>query len=687
MVEAAESSLSWERYVPSGEASLREDAPGYHHVGDTSSKETNREGLPGSAGSADDRGPTCWKCHGSGKRKLAMKRINADKKKTKDSLKSNEKSADPVNAKLLDLSLTTCPVCSGSGRLPAKRKRRHGGDRSNTLLGRITRGRKRDTTRLENESDDFCVPAAGLLPALKLLSTGSASQVQVVSNSPEELSSHLFWAQKVLKADTEYCDIEIHSSRPSDHDDVESRNPREELVVIATDDRSGSNILESSPLRLPPPSWVPAAGADEELCNLVGRYWRILQKGKGNHRYTTDDVMTAYVASMELPAIIAAHAKEGASNTRYLDLGTGNGSVLQMVTWSACRYHMNIKPGSARETNVSGDDVEFGSPSHTALAACARPASAFLAFRAVGMEARSEAVNLARRSLAFNVGENGLNIRSRPRQSGSVRGNTANCVENSSTTITAEILHGDFRDVVKQGTEHAGSYHLITGTPPYFRVDFCVATTKSEAENTLSTSTLSKDAAGEKTINDGDCAWQASAIDVISKTGAATADSPGTTIPLSPEFPAITLSHVVTRAVIRQGGMPTAEQSAPARCEFRGGIEAYLQAISLALHPSPLSRAVICINAANHERVIQAVKECRLQIVRVVHVHGKVGKSTLFNVYVLSLVFQRQKCGCSSLCDCVGGDFSSRDHVYVRDSVGGWTSQYVESVLKPMGIF
>ncbi len=115
---------------------------------------------------------------------------------------------------------------------------------------------------------------------------------------------------------------------------------------------------------------------------------------------------------------------------RYLDLGCGNGSVLQMVLW-----------GLLNEFELS----------------------------AFGIEARSEAASLARRSLTFNVGEG----------------------------KQASVIHGDFREL-EMGSEafkgignnvlnqleafretRSKKFDLVTGTPPYFRVDFTTASPSS----------------------------------------------------------------------------------------------------------------------------------------------------------------------------------------------------------------
>src|SRR5262245_27407238 len=88
-------------------------------------------------------------------------------------------------------------------------------------------------------------------------------------------------------------------------------------------------------VRLPrrPPGWRapgphPAAGdvtmlgprAGEDLCYLAGE-WRILQRLDG-HRWSLDDLVTAWVAADEL----AAEPPE-----RMVDLGCGIGTVLMLL--------------------------------------------------------------------------------------------------------------------------------------------------------------------------------------------------------------------------------------------------------------------------------------------------------------------------------------------------------------------
>jgi tRNA1Val (adenine37-N6)-methyltransferase len=63
-------------------------------------------------------------------------------------------------------------------------------------------------------------------------------------------------------------------------------------------------------------------GADEDLSYLSGD-WRLFQNRQG-HRWSLDDLVTAWIATRDVPATFADRA---------LDLGCGLGSVLLMVAW------------------------------------------------------------------------------------------------------------------------------------------------------------------------------------------------------------------------------------------------------------------------------------------------------------------------------------------------------------------
>src|SRR5450631_871636 len=62
--------------------------------------------------------------------------------------------------------------------------------------------------------------------------------------------------------------------------------------------------------------------ADEDLSYLSGD-WRLFQKRQG-HRWSLDDLVTAWIATRDIPVTFAENA---------LDLGCGLGSVLLMVAW------------------------------------------------------------------------------------------------------------------------------------------------------------------------------------------------------------------------------------------------------------------------------------------------------------------------------------------------------------------
>ena len=104
---------------------------------------------------------------------------------------------------------------------------------------------------------------------------------------------------------------------------------------------------------------IGAPRAGEELCCLAGD-WRVFQR-VGGHRYSTEDVVTAAVAG-DLVALEVARGRP----VRHVDVGTGVGSVLQLVAWQCLRED----PG--------GD------------------------YAGVGVEAQQDSADLARRSVAYN---------------------------------------------------------------------------------------------------------------------------------------------------------------------------------------------------------------------------------------------------------------------------------------------
>jgi tRNA1(Val) A37 N6-methylase TrmN6 len=257
--------------------------------------------------------------------------------------------------------------------------------------------------------------------------------------------------------------------------------------------------------------------------------------------------------------------------------------------------------------------------------------------QAVGVEARTEAVGLARRSLSFNLGQ--------------VDGMMPLTTDDSSIhriEHDVQVVHGDFRDLISISSskiinDEARSpmvkghtrqddtlegiaiqrYDIITGTPPYFRVGF----TSSSGGDGIS-------------------------------------------------------------AVIEQGGMPTSKQSAPARCEFRGGIEAYCQTASALLYPQH-GIFVVCENWSNNHRVWASAKDAGLIIECVYPVRGSVRKETnLFAVYVMKKKKQKHDDKTIGVED----DEEQQDEakiirppLAVRDEDGKWTAEYTK-VLNAMSI-
>ncbi|GBG34878.1 HemK methyltransferase family member 1 [Hondaea fermentalgiana] len=262
----------------------------------------------------------------------------------------------------------------------------------------------------------------------------------------------------------------------------------------------------SSRKRKVPDDWVipgPASKggvepeAGEEVCHLLG-HWRIFQR-IGGHRWSTDDLVTAWVAGRAWREAQKSVAEPQQQPAHCLDLGCGIGSVLMMVAWQ------------------------------------------FTEARCLGVEAQVRSATMARRSIEFN-----------------------GCADR------CQVVQGDIReyaDFDKAAPE--GKFDLVTGTPPYFPVNYTEG------------------------------------------TGVAT---PGL------------------------GGLPSCEQSAPARYEFRGGVEAYCAAARPRLR-SRDSRFVVCegLLGANHSRVLKGASENGLEILQKVSVHGRDDKPALFAVYVMRL--------------------------------------------------
>ena len=474
------------------------------------------------------RGPICWKCKGTCSRPQKK-----DKKmKQKLIIKQNESSNTEIDTATRAVPQRPCPVCKGQGRLQIKSKYLQ----SQTIPGVITSRRRRP-----NGWKEFGHVPSSIQAALAF-DVGS----NITSDDDTKNNNDI--------DDTNGIDLAISFLCQANGHDDDYKSQRKDIPVNAA-------LIPVEKNKNTIPTWLPI-NPGEQLCNLVGR-WRILQC-VASHRWTTDDLVTAYIAAStyvtlqrsRMDADIMSSSRKP-STIRYLDLGTGNGSVLQMVSWYLLSTFQQHGMGT---------------------------------LEAVGVEARSEAVGLARRSLSFNLGS--------VEYKGALY--TGGCSDSSSTNgidHDVQIVQGDFRNLValsnnddtavmedgassmKMQDVASKQYDLITGTPPYFRVGF--------------------------TSTKGNC-------DATATNG----------------------SDEITSAVIEQGGMPTSMQSAPARCEFRGGIEAYCLTASSMLAQN--GRFVVCENWLNDKRVWNGAKEAGLAIEDVQPVRGSVKKEhNLFAVYVM----------------------------------------------------
>jgi hypothetical protein len=361
---------SLERYVPVGAGSLSSDAPGWISKADESESEQSGTGS----------GPTCWKCKGrqkvvDKKKKSCAEKLDENGKLLKK-LKTNTtvcvgigegKDSDIGSSKKI---LKDCPVCDGKGFIPPKKK-----EMSSLCFqpGMITRKRKHPQG---------------------WKSSGP------IAHAVDEME------QNMSKGGN------LNSSS-------KNRHPLSYLHE--------ANSMETNDAGVPVPAveykdypWFPS-NKGEQMCNLVGS-WRILQR-VGSHRWTTDDIVTAYIAIQEIMKEVQHSPNK---SLKYLDLGCGNGSVLQMTSWGLL------------------DKFDL---------------------KAYGIEARSEAAGFARRSLSFNIGKDSIGSR-------------------------ISVIRGDFRDLERnmpfdalEGDNDVDQledffqtkslkFDLVTGTPPYFQVDF-----------------------------------------------------------------------------------------------------------------------------------------------------------------------------------------------------------------------
>ena len=591
------------RYVPQGTASLSSDAPGW-----SSSSSAGDDAL-------QSGGPTCWKCKGA--RSLSTM-VSRTKVKAvvpmgggSTSTTEDDSTTTTTNDPDQKLRRRECPICRGFGHLPIKAKYLRS-QHSTPGGGVITSRRRRPLGWKEHGHVPPAIRAMlddmdyknGIIDRKNTMDDDNYSSESGSESSSELLSHRALLLHLLYQA--------------NGHDDDYNTRRKDIPVVMDTIIPPPSSSSSVSSIRNRLPSWLPI-NPGEQLCNLVGR-WRILQC-VASHRWTTDDLVTAYIAAITFThrATLMMNDTTTAANTfnddndkretkrttiRYLDLGCGNASVLQMVTWYL----------------LSQDGTKYDQ------------------VQAVGVEARTEAVGLARRSLSFNLGR-------------VVDGMMPLTTDDSSIhriEHDVQVVHGDFRDLISISSskiinDEARSpmvkghtrqddtlegiaiqrYDIITGTPPYFRVGF----TSSSGGDGIS-------------------------------------------------------------AVIEQGGMPTSKQSAPARCEFRGGIEAYCQTASALLYPQH-GIFVVCENWSNNHRVWASAKDAGLIIECVYPVRGSVRKETnLFAVYVMKKKKQKHDDKTIGVKD----DEEQQDEakiirppLAVRDEDGKWTAEYTK-VLNAMSI-
>ncbi|KAL3799293.1 hypothetical protein HJC23_013018 [Cyclotella cryptica] len=601
------SSTTTHRYVPQGPASLSSDAPGWSAadviVIETGANPTASDGnddinvksnASERSNDGETKGPICWKCKGT-----CQIPLRAHERKRKQTTQGQPLRGEDANVKVPpesrnadathDTSKTiprrSCPVCSGAGYLPMRARYVQSlasSPPSNGIGGSITARRRRPQGWKEfgpvppvvRACQDFMKSKPNNHNGQKETVMDYALSILSEANGPEE------------DYVTPRNDVFISLPIPSSTDD--------------TDTSSTTTI-----------KWLPIHQG-EQLCNLVGR-WRIIQR-IGSHRWTTDDLVTAYVGASTFVSRLSQSKLRG-KTIRYLDLGTGNASVLQMVTW----YLLSRLSGG----DGGGDAV---------LNPCD--------LKAVGVEARSEAVGLARRSLSFNLDTIEYNDKV---YTGTVTHHSQTGLVNTEPfKCNVQIVQGDFRDLVSlskcnndqearnsedQELKEVSSqrYDLITGTPPYFRVDF---SSSSSAEV--------KKSCDSKSSKDN--------------------------------------REVITAAIIQQGGMPTSMQSAPARCEFRGGVEAYCETASAMLAQDGVF--AVCENWLNNDRVWNGAKHAGLDIDAVWPVMGKVGKKDpLFAVYVMRKAAER-----SDMDSFVSekGREKIQPPIVVRDGNGKWTDGYAK---------
>ena len=570
------------------------------------------------AADEDQKGPTCWKCKGAcyiplfvKKQKQKRPRINIKSSGAVNVDVDQQSKNTSTSTSTTDSSTSdkqehrTCPVCKGAGHLPIRSKFLN----SQKECGAITSRRRRPRGWMEFGHIPPAVQAT--------LAVGVSNELMMDEKTSDGTNTE--GSDTNTNNPVHNCAISLLAKANGRDDDYDTK--RHDVPV---DTKSFSSGDPRTQQQISVPKWLPI-NPGEQLCNLVGR-WRIVQR-VASHRWTTDDLVTAYVgASTYVKSQQQTQNNAGENKKkktiRYLDLGTGNASVLQMASW----YLLST---------LSKDQY---------------------ALEAVGVEARSEAIGLARRSLSFNLGNveyNGTAF------TGGLGTSATQNKEDVPMDTHVQIVLGDFRNLVSLSTtatstnnekaddepksmEHVASqrYDLITGTPPYFRVGF------KSSKGTSTSSDANKQPLGSEINGNND--------------------------------------EAITSAVIEQGGMPTSMQSAPARCEFRGGVEAYCLTASAMLADHGMF--AVCENWLNDNRVWKGAAEAGLEIVEVWPVMGGAKKEhNLFAVYVMR---KKQEGGVAEEGSTDGSNMNKgvvRPSLVVRDEHGQWTEEY-SKVLEAMSI-
>ena len=615
-----------ERYIPFDLNSTVEDAPGWQYKDDINTKEINNNKetfqcsgnirITENSKISNIVGPVCWKCKGLGYNHVRKKKNKKKRQKLDVSILSGT-NEDNYENKQRRQNTTACPVCQGSGHIQCKEKELKYQNRA----GVITKTRSCPTGWKSKKP----------LPYVITTQISSKTTEKEITNDEKNSESDFRLFQCIQQI---YNGLSQDVSINSFFLNKNHTQSQEEQI----------NQLQSNPL----PIWLPREG--EQLCNLVGS-WRILQR-VGSHRWTTDDLVTAHVASSQF---ISHFSPNDSKNTpiRYLDLGCGNGSVLQMVLWKLLSHYEHDNEYCTVENGIDSQQ-EKSKETET------------IEFYVRGIEARSEAVELAKRSLSYNIGsqESKTKINDNKDMNDCVDGNEAFITNRNNLNV--QLIHNDFRTLIEHGAfifndqSHTKNlkihksderivnksdnssdtnlqFDLVTGTPPYFQVDFQTITLTNNSTSMIKENLSCRD------------------------------------------------ETKLTKAIINQGGMPTCMQSAPARCEFRGGIEVYCQAASKVLKPKT-GIFVVCENYLNHKRVLAAADECGLAVKRMYFVKGRIGKRVpLFAVYMMmmkdsAMEATKKKQSCNSMeQDAVKIELS------VRDDDGKWTDAY-KDVLEDMAI-